>query len=160
MLNSAKPEIFPVHKCWHVNHCWHLTFMSRKNSIQGLHEPEKWWISWYFYTYEHLKFHAQLSWAWNFLYNRHKNDTFYGVNCSFRWLHVNLCVSKISSIWSESYPEKLSPSSMEGWSPLECDTIVCGINKCYLVWRIWFCCERNKVKFTMVSFSWRKKKTQ
>ena len=38
-----------------------LTFISRKNNILGLYEPEK--ISWYFNTYEHLKFHAQLSWA-------------------------------------------------------------------------------------------------
>ena len=41
-----------------------LTFMSKKNSILGLSEPKKSWLSWYFYTYEHLKFHAQLSWAW------------------------------------------------------------------------------------------------
>ena len=39
-----------------------LTFMSRKNSILC-------YISWYFYTYEQLKFHAQLSWAWKKLYN-------------------------------------------------------------------------------------------
>ena len=38
-----------------------LTFMSGKNSIVGLSEPEKCRISGYFYTYEHLKFHAQLS---------------------------------------------------------------------------------------------------
>ena len=41
-----------------------LTFMSRKNSILGLCESEKSLVSWYFYAYEHLKFHAQLSWAW------------------------------------------------------------------------------------------------
>ena len=41
-----------------------LTFMSRKNSILGLSEPKKGRISWYFNTYEHLDFHAQLSWAW------------------------------------------------------------------------------------------------
>ena len=35
-----------------------LTFMSRKNSILGLYEPEN--LD-FFYTYEHLKFHAQLS---------------------------------------------------------------------------------------------------
>ena len=46
-----------------------LTFMSRKNSILGLSESEKSWISWYFYTYYHLKFHAQLSWAWKKFYN-------------------------------------------------------------------------------------------
>ena len=27
------------------------------------------WISWYFYTYEHLKFHTQMSWAWKQSYN-------------------------------------------------------------------------------------------
>ena len=38
-----------------------LTLMSRKNSILGLPEPKKGQLSWYFYTYEQLKFHAQLS---------------------------------------------------------------------------------------------------
>ena len=38
-----------------------LTFMSRKSSILGLSEPEKKIISCYFYTYEIVKFHAQLS---------------------------------------------------------------------------------------------------
>ena len=38
-----------------------LTFMSRKNSILGLSEPKKSCFSWYFYTYELLKFHAQLN---------------------------------------------------------------------------------------------------
>ena len=38
-----------------------LTFMSGKNSILGLSEPFKSQISLYLYTYEHLKFHAQLS---------------------------------------------------------------------------------------------------
>ena len=37
-----------------------LTFISMKNSILGLSEHKKSWISWYVYTYEHLKFHAQL----------------------------------------------------------------------------------------------------
>ena len=46
-----------------------LTFMNRKNSILGLSEPEKCLISWYFYSYEHLKFHAQLSWEWKKFYN-------------------------------------------------------------------------------------------
>ena len=46
-----------------------LTFMSRKNSIPGMSEPEKCWISWYFNAYEHLKFYAQLSWAWKNVYN-------------------------------------------------------------------------------------------
>ena len=46
-----------------------LTFMSGKNSILGLSEPKKAELSWYFYTYEHLKFHAQLSWARKKFYN-------------------------------------------------------------------------------------------
>ena len=37
------------------------TFIRGKNSILGLSEPEKCLISYIFYTYEHLKFHAQLS---------------------------------------------------------------------------------------------------
>ena len=40
------------------------TFVSRKNSNQDSSEPEKYLISWYFYTYKHLKFVSQLSWAW------------------------------------------------------------------------------------------------
>ena len=38
-----------------------LTFVSRQNIILGLSEPEKKWISWYFYTYEHLKFMLSLA---------------------------------------------------------------------------------------------------
>ena len=38
-----------------------LTFMNRKNSIIGSSESEKNLIFQYFYTYEFLKFHAQLS---------------------------------------------------------------------------------------------------
>ena len=37
------------------------TFVNGKNSIQGLSEPKTSRISRYFYTYEHFKFHAQLS---------------------------------------------------------------------------------------------------
>ena len=43
--------------------------MSRKNNILDLTEPKKRQISWYLYIYEHLKFHAQLSWAWKKFYN-------------------------------------------------------------------------------------------
>ena len=35
-----------------------------ENSILGLSEPRDSQISRYFFTYEHLKFNAQLSWAW------------------------------------------------------------------------------------------------
>ena len=52
MLNSAEHEIFPTI-------VGILTFMSKKNSILGLSEPQKSRISWYFYTYEYLKTHAQ-----------------------------------------------------------------------------------------------------
>ena len=37
------------------------TFLSRKNSVLGLSEPEKCLIFLYSHTYEHLNFHAQLS---------------------------------------------------------------------------------------------------
>ena len=40
------------------------TFISRKNSILGLSEPEKCLISLYFYIYGNLKFRDPLSWAW------------------------------------------------------------------------------------------------
>ena len=46
-----------------------LTLTSRTNSILDLSEPANTWISWYFYTYEHLKFHSQLSWARKMFYN-------------------------------------------------------------------------------------------
>ena len=44
-----------------------LTCMRGKNNILALSEPEK--AFFYFFTYEHLKFHAQLSWAWKKVYN-------------------------------------------------------------------------------------------
>ena len=46
-----------------------LTFMSRKNSPLGLSEPKNADFFLYFHIYEHLKFHAQLSWAWKKFYN-------------------------------------------------------------------------------------------
>ena len=42
-----------------------LTCMSGKNNILGLTEYKKA----EFYIYEHLKFRAQLSWAWKKFYN-------------------------------------------------------------------------------------------
>ena len=84
-----------------------LTFMSRKNSILSLSELEKCWIYWYFHTYEHLKFHAQVSWAWKKFYNlgarslllgreynsltvsRHKNPCFQtDLWCNEDWISV------------------------------------------------------------------------
>ena len=50
LINVERPTIVGI-----------STFMSLKNSILGLHEPAKSLISWYFYIYEYLKFHAQLS---------------------------------------------------------------------------------------------------
>ena len=44
MLKSAKHEIFPAQKCKNANNLLFmgiLTFMSRKNSILSLSEPEK-----------------------------------------------------------------------------------------------------------------------
>ena len=61
MLNSAEHDIVPAHNVKI------LTFVNRINSVVGSAEPEKCWISLYFYTYKHLKLYAQLSWAWNFL---------------------------------------------------------------------------------------------
>ena len=51
LINVKMPKIVGI-----------LTFMSRKNSILGLSESEK-ADFFYFYTYEHLQFYAQLSWA-------------------------------------------------------------------------------------------------
>ena len=45
-----------------------LTFMSRKNSILGFLSPKNAKFPDIF-IYEHLKFHAQLSWAWKKFFN-------------------------------------------------------------------------------------------
>ena len=58
LLNVKMPTIVGI-----------LTCISWKNNILGLTAPEKSRISWYFYTYEYLEFHAQLSWAWKKFYN-------------------------------------------------------------------------------------------
>ena len=69
VLNSTEHGIFLLINVKMPSTVGILTFMSRKNSILSLSEPEKCWISWYFHTYEHLKFHAQVSWAWKKFYN-------------------------------------------------------------------------------------------
>ena len=56
-------KIFLLTNLW-----FKLRFMSRKNSILSLSEPAKCWISWYFHIYGHIKFQAQLSWAWKKFY--------------------------------------------------------------------------------------------
>ena len=61
MLNSIEHEIFLLLNVKMPTVVGILTFMSGKNSILCLSEPKKCLISLYFYTYEHLKFHAQLS---------------------------------------------------------------------------------------------------
>ena len=48
---------------------WYFNNYERRNSILGLSELKESRISWYFYTYEYLKFHAHLSWAWKKFYN-------------------------------------------------------------------------------------------
>ena len=60
------PEVIKLFSCstqLSINNCWHFNIYVWENSILGLSEHKKSWISWYFYTYEHLKFHAQLSWV-------------------------------------------------------------------------------------------------
>ena len=62
MLNSKEHEFFLLINVEMPTFVGILTFLSRENSILGLSEPEKCLIFFiYFYTYEHLKFHAQLS---------------------------------------------------------------------------------------------------
>ena len=69
MLSSVEHEIFLLINVKVPTIVGILTFMSQKNSLLGLAEPEKSWISRYFQTYEHLQYHAQLSWACNFFHN-------------------------------------------------------------------------------------------
>ena len=52
--------------------------MSGENSILGLSAPKNTEFL-IFYTYEHLKFHAQLSWAWK---------KFYNLGACFRSMHA------------------------------------------------------------------------
>ena len=54
LINVKMPTIVGILHLW-----------AGKNSILGLPEPKKPNFLILFYTYEHLKFHAQLSWAWN-----------------------------------------------------------------------------------------------
>ena len=75
-----------------------LTFMSGKNSSLGLSEPERSQISWYFYTYEHLKFHAQLSWV---------GKKFYDLGAS---LGICLVSSVFSVCWKGSLGQRASAS--------------------------------------------------
>ena len=61
MLSSTEYEFFLLVNVKMPTIVGTLTFMSGKNSILGLSEPTKRRISGHIYTYEHLKFHAQLS---------------------------------------------------------------------------------------------------
>ena len=62
MFKSAKHEIFLLINVKMPTIVGILTFMSMKYSIPGLPEPEKnAEFLLYFYTYEHVKFHTQLS---------------------------------------------------------------------------------------------------
>ena len=69
MLNSTEYEIFLLINIKMPTTVGILTFMSGKNSILGLSEPKISHFLIYFYTYEHLKFHAQLSSSWKQFYN-------------------------------------------------------------------------------------------
>ena len=69
MLNSAEHEIFLLINVEMPTTTVGISaFMSRKNSILGLFEPQKCLVSWYFYTYKYFIFHAKLSWAWEMFY--------------------------------------------------------------------------------------------
>ena len=67
-----------------------LTVMSRKNSILDFFEPKKSRISWYFYTYEHLKFPAQLSWVWKKFYYLWACCVSYWLWCC--WGKIGVCI--------------------------------------------------------------------
>ena len=71
-----------------------LTFMNMKNNIISLAELKKCWIFCDFYTYEHLKFHAQLSWAWKKFYNL-------GARSHHQWLTCRKPFCYILEIFSE-----------------------------------------------------------
>ena len=84
-----------------------LTFMSRKNSILSLSEPAKCWISWYFHTYEHLKFHAQLSWVWKKFYNLGA----WQISSKFCNLKWSCCYTRF--VWNLVVVVVMSPSHNE-----------------------------------------------
>ena len=97
-----------------------LTFMSGKNSILGLSEPEKCWISWYFHTYEQLNFYAQLSWAWKKFYNLGAKSP------SPAFLQVTPCdvtTANIFDIWN-----------LIGWDRFSCrqNEAICCVTPCGL----------------------------
>ena len=70
LVHTLGSEVIKLFSCsTQLSNCWHFNIYKQKNSSLGLSEPKKWWISWYFYTYEHFKFHTQLSWAWKKFYN-------------------------------------------------------------------------------------------
>ena len=92
LINVKMPTIFGI-----------LVWMSGKNSILGL--AWKSWISWYFYIYEHLKFHAQLSWAWKKFYNLGPRLLIYNINCQ-KWKQLNKFWWR-SSYWAASFGSTL-----------------------------------------------------
>ena len=65
MFDSAEHECFLFINVKMPTIVGILTFMSRKNSILGLSEPENKLMFLLFYTHKHLKFYAQLSLACN-----------------------------------------------------------------------------------------------
>ena len=60
ILNSTEHEVYHAHKCWLFN-----IYKHDKYSIWEL-ESKKVLSFQHYIFYEQLKFHAQLSWAWNF----------------------------------------------------------------------------------------------
>ena len=61
MLDLIEHEFFPLIHVKMPTIVGMLTCVSGKNNILGLTELNKGQIFYFFYTYEHLKFHAQLS---------------------------------------------------------------------------------------------------
>ena len=60
--NQLSMKFFLLINVKNANNCWHFNIYERENNILGLSAPKKtpdFFL--YFYTYEHLKFHAQLS---------------------------------------------------------------------------------------------------
>ena len=101
-----------------------LTFMRGKIALSV-------YLSWkkaeYFYTYEHLKFHAQLSWAWKKFYNHYshflrqsmtsKPNTYFLSDIMLKGFdHLQkakktfFCTITLKTSWSEATSRKLKLS--------------------------------------------------
>ena len=64
-------------------------------TILGLPEPKKSLISWYFYTYEHFKFRAHLSWVWKKFYNLGAKNPDLGLNWTYNPLIMSPNITQL-----------------------------------------------------------------